>query len=162
MTRPILYISGPYSAGYGRTVADNIAVARRYAVAAANAGWMPFTPHLNTAGFEVDCPEISHEEWIAGDLAILKHLDPATDAMLMLPGWEESRGAVREYHRAVARGIEVIYPVTSPDAIPPAAGRGVCEHYRQVHYETDSRDTCGSGRARCPQGKTCPIRGRCR
>jgi len=64
--RPILYISGPYSAGNGRTVADNIAVARRYAVAAANAGWMPFTPHLNTAGFEVDCPEISHEEWLAG------------------------------------------------------------------------------------------------
>jgi len=27
MTRPILYISGPYSAGNGRTVADNIAVA---------------------------------------------------------------------------------------------------------------------------------------
>jgi len=30
MTRPILYIAGPYSAGNGRTVADNIAVARRY------------------------------------------------------------------------------------------------------------------------------------
>jgi len=68
MTRPILYIAGPYSAGNGRTVADNIAVARRYAVAAAKAGWMPFTPHLNTAGFEIDCPEISHEEWLAGDL----------------------------------------------------------------------------------------------
>ena len=161
MTRPILYISGPYSAGNGRTVADNIVVARRYAVAAANAGWMPFTPHLNTAHFEVDCPDVSHEEWLAGDLAILDRLDPATDAMLLLPDWIESPGAVREYHRAVARGIEVIYPVTSPDAIPPATGRGVCEHYRQVHYETDSRDTCGSGRARCPPGKTCPIRRRC-
>lgn len=29
MTRPILYISGPYSAGNGRTVADNIAIARK-------------------------------------------------------------------------------------------------------------------------------------
>ena len=76
MTRPILYISCPYSAGNGRTVADNIAVARRYAVAAANAGWMPFTPHLNTAHFEVDCPDVSHEEWLAGDLAILSLLDP--------------------------------------------------------------------------------------
>ena len=53
-------------------------------------------------------------------------------------------------------------PPATPEAIPPATGRGVCEHYRQVHYETDSRDTCGSGRARCPAGKTCPIRGRCR
>ncbi len=46
MTRPILYISGPYSAGYGRTIAENIAVARAHAVAAARKGWMPFTPHL--------------------------------------------------------------------------------------------------------------------
>ena len=161
-TRPLLYLSGPYSAGNGRTVAENIAVARAHAVAAARKGWFPFTPHLNTAGFEVDCPGVSHEEWLAGDLAILDRLDPATDAMLMLPDWIESPGAVREYHRAVARGIEVIYPVTSPDAIPPATGRGVCEHYRQVHYETDSRDTCGSGRARCPPEKSCPIRRRCR
>lgn len=160
--RPILYLSGPYTPANGRTVADNIVVARRYAAAAARKGWMPLTPHLNTAHFEEDCPEIPHSAWLAGDLAILDRLDPATDAMLLLPDWIESPGAVREYHRAVARGIEVIYPVTSPDAIPPATGRGVCEHYRQVHYETDSRDTCGSGRARCPQGKTCPIRGRCR
>ncbi len=34
MTRPILYLSGPYSAGHGRSVTDNIAVARAHAVAA--------------------------------------------------------------------------------------------------------------------------------
>ena len=146
MTRPILYISGPYSPANGRTVADNIAVARTHAEAAWRQGWAAICPHLNCAGFEVTCPDVSN---------------PATDAMLLLPDWIESPGAVREYRRAVARGIEVIYPVTSPDAIPPATGRGVCEHYRQVHYETDSRDTCGSGRARCPPGKTCPIRRRC-
>jgi len=162
MTRPILYISGPYSPGNGRTIAENIAIARAHAEAAWRQGWAAFCPHLNTAGFEITCPEIPHSAWLAGDLAILDRLDPATDAMLLLPDWIESPGAVREYHRAVARGIEVIYPVTSPDAIPPATGRGVCEHYQQVHYETDSRDTCGSGRARCPQGKTCPIRRRCR
>ena len=162
MTRPILYISGPYSPGYGRSTEDNIETARTYAVRAWEMGWAAITPHLNTAGFEHLCTGVEHDDWLAGDLAILDRLDPATDAMLLLPGWLESAGAMREYHRAVARGIDVIYPVTSPDAIPPATGRGVCEHYRQVHYETDSRDTCGSGRARCPQGKTCPIRGRCR
>ena len=95
MTRPILYLSGPYSPGNGRTVAENIAVARAHAVAAARKGWFPFTPHLNTAGFEIDCPEISHEEWLDGDLAILDLLDPAVDAVLMLPDWIESPGAVR-------------------------------------------------------------------
>ncbi len=77
MTRPILYISGPYSPGNGRTVAENIAVARSYAVAAARKGWMPFTPHLNTAGFEVDCPEVPNEDWIDGDIAILRLLPRA-------------------------------------------------------------------------------------
>jgi hypothetical protein len=38
VTRPILYISGPYSAGNGRTVTDNIAVARAHAVAAIEMG----------------------------------------------------------------------------------------------------------------------------
>jgi len=160
--RPILYISGPYSPGYGRSTEDNIETARAYAVRAWEMGWAAITPHLNTAGFEHLCTGVGHDDWLAGDLAILDRLDPATDAMLLLPGWLESAGAMREYQRAVARGIEVIYPVTSPDAITPATGRGVCEHYQQVHYETDSRDTCGSGRARCPLGKTCPIRRRCR
>ena len=38
MRPPILYISGPYSPGYGRSTEDIIAVARRYAVAAARKG----------------------------------------------------------------------------------------------------------------------------
>ncbi|MFA7121810.1 MAG: DUF1937 family protein [Bacilli bacterium] len=162
MTRPILYIAGPYSAGHGRSVTDNIAVARRYAVAAAKAGWMPFTPHLNTAGFEIDCPEIPHSAWLDGDLAILDLLDPAVDAVLMLPGWDKSRGATVERQRALVRGLEIFDPPAHSGCIPPAGGRGLCPHYRQVHYETDSRDTCGSPGMQCPDEKTCPIRRRCR
>ena len=119
-TRPILYISGTYSAGNGRTVADNIAVARRYAVAAANAGWMPVTPHLNTAGFEIDCPEISHEEWLAGDIAILRLLPRARAAVLMPPGWEESKGARLERDWAIHLNLEVFDPPATPEEIPPA------------------------------------------
>jgi len=121
MTRPILYIAGPYSAGHGRSVTDNIAVARRYAVAAAEAGWMPFTPHLNTAGFEVDCPEISHAEWLDGDLAILKLLTSDTGAMLLLPHWRQSEGAMLERDWAIHLGLEIIGPVMGPECIPPAA-----------------------------------------
>ena len=121
MTRPILYISGPYSAGHGRTVEDNIAVARRYAVAAANAGWMPFTPHLNTAGFEIDCPEISHQEWLDGDLAILRALSQAGVAVLLLPGWEQSKGARLERDWAIHLNLKVFDPPATPEEIPPTA-----------------------------------------
>jgi len=121
VTRPILYISGPYSAGNGRSTEDNIAIARKYAVAAAKAGWMPFTPHLNTAGFEVDCPEISHEEWLAGDIAILRLLPRARAAVLLLPGWEQSKGARLERDWAIHLNLEIFDPPATPEAIPPAA-----------------------------------------
>jgi len=124
--RPLLYISGPYSTGNGRTVAENIAVARAHAVAAAKKGWMPLCPHLNTAGFEVDCPEISHEEWLAGDITILRSLDPAGAAMLLLPGWEESKGAGLERDWAICLNLEIFEPPATPEAIPPAAAfRGI-------------------------------------
>ena len=121
MTRPILYISGPYSAGNGRTVEENIAVARSYAAAAWRQGWAAFCPHLNTAHFEVDCPEISHKEWLAGDVKILRSLDPADAAVLLLPGWERSKGAQLERDWALHLNLEVFGPPASPEAIPPAA-----------------------------------------
>jgi len=31
------------------------------------------------------------------------------DAIALLPGWEKSKGAMAEYHLAVALGLEVIY-----------------------------------------------------
>jgi hypothetical protein len=74
--RPILYLSGPYTPANGRTTEQHIAVARAHAEAAWRQGWAAFCPHLNCAGFEVTCPDVSHEEWLAGDLAILKHLEP--------------------------------------------------------------------------------------
>jgi len=123
VTRPILYISGPYSAGNGRTVEDNIAVARKYAVAAVKAGWFPFTPHLNTAHFEVDCPDVAHEDWVAGDLAILSRLDPDVDAMLLLSGWTQSKGARLERDWAIHLGLEIIGPVASPEHIPAPGNR---------------------------------------
>ena len=126
MIRPILYISGPYSAGNGRSVEDNIAVARAHAVAAARRGWMPLTPHLNTAHFEVDCPEISNDDWIEGDLAILRLLPRANAAVLMLPGWEGSRGARLERDWAIHLNLEVFDPPTTPEAIPPASIRRRC------------------------------------
>ena len=120
-TRPILYISGPYSPGNGRTVAENIAVARVHAVAAVRNGWFPFTPHLNTAGFEIDCPEISHQEWLDGDLAILRALSQARAAVLLLPGWEQSKGARLERDWAIHLNLEVFDPPATPWDIPPAA-----------------------------------------
>ena len=121
MTRPILYLSGPYSPGNGRSVEDNIAVARKYAVAAVKAGWFPFTPHLNTAHFEDFCPNVSHQEWLDGDLTILRLLPRVRAAVLLLPGWEQSKGARLERDWAIHLNLEVFDPPATPWDIPPAA-----------------------------------------
>lgn len=122
-TRPILYISGPYSAGNGRTVAGNIAVARAHAERAARRGWMPITPHLNTAYFEETCPSLYHDDWLDGDLTILSRLDPDVDAMLLLSGWTQSKGARLERDWAIHLGLEIIGPVASPEHIPAPGNR---------------------------------------
>jgi len=119
--RPLLYICGPYTGMDSEETNNNIAVAREYAIAAARKGWMPFTPHLNTAGFEIDCPEISHQEWLDGDIAILRLLPRARAALLLLPGWEQSKGARLERDWAIHLNLEVFDPPATPEEIPPAA-----------------------------------------
>jgi len=121
--RPLLYISGPYSAGDGRTTVGNIAIARAHAEVAWRRGWAAICPHLNTARFEETCPSLCHDDWLDGDLTIISRLDPYVDAMLLLPGWMQSTGAMREYQRARSRGMEIIYPVASPECIPSPGDR---------------------------------------
>ena len=119
--RPLLYICGPYTGMDSEETNNNISVAREYAVAAAKAGWFPFTPHLNTAHFEVDCPEVPNEDWIDGDLAILRLLPRARAAVLLLPGWEQSKSARLERDWAIHLNLEVFDPPATPEEIPPAA-----------------------------------------
>jgi len=178
MTRPILYISGPYSAGNGRTVEENIAVARSYAAAAWRQGWAAFCPHLNTAYFETLCPEIPHSDWIDGDITILRMLNPCRAAMLMLPNWQESAGARLERDWAINLNLEVFAAPEMPDAIPIAAAFlggpamtkprpddeiSPCPHYTRAIVGVGACvDICGTTATQCPPRKTCQIQRRCR
>lgn len=138
--RPILYLAGPYTRIEERTVADNIATAREFAIAAVKAGWFPFTPHLNTAGFEEECPDVPHRDWVEGDLSILDSLDPETSAVLMLPGWKESPGAWVEYVHAKARGMIIFVDATEPAHIPSAWHLNA---YREFQRELESQKDKG-------------------
>lgn len=155
MSRPILYLSGPYTATEGQTVADNIEVARQFAVLAWRAGWAAFCPHLNTAHFEDHC-DLAHADWLDGDLAIIERMDPDRDAMMMLPGWTASQGALQERSAALKRGIRVFQHLP----LPPEQGAERCTYFRRMHYERCSYDMCASPATTCPPGVTCPIRRR--
>lgn len=104
----LLYLAGPFSAPEGdpdplHTVNENITAASRIALEAARAGWMPVCPHKNSAGFEHT--EIPAAFWYEGDIALMLRCD----AVLMLPGYERSKGALAELDTAKAAGMGVYY-----------------------------------------------------
>lgn len=74
--KPILYISGPYSAETRIERQKNVYNATvRYIEALKSGEWWAICPHTMTNDMEVHVPEMPHEEWIASDIAILAKCD---------------------------------------------------------------------------------------
>jgi len=113
----ILYISGPFSripSGFDEYhgIEENILTASRYTLLAARKGWAPFCPHKNTAGFQ-HVKDINYEFWMEVCLTFVRK----SDAILMLPRWEKSQGAVLEHDTALLLGIPIYYGVNGvPEA----------------------------------------------
>lgn len=102
----IVYISGKYSGD----VPENIAVARKVAIEVWEKGMVALCPHLNTAHFEADC-SASYDDYLIGDIQLLARCD----AILMLPNWQESNGACKEYEYARNNAIPVYYYPVLPE-----------------------------------------------
>lgn len=99
----IVYTAGPYSASAGvGSVNDNIARARAAAVQLWNAGYTVICPHMNTEHLEL-FTNLKNSEFVDRDLEIVERCD----AVVMLPFWEQSRGAVRELEHAKSKGLQV-------------------------------------------------------
>jgi len=81
-------------------------------IAAENAllcrGWAPFNPAKDLLNFLVAGPSCDLTPFIEPcDLAWLE----VCDAILMLPGWETSKGAVIEHQRAAELGMPIYYSI---------------------------------------------------
>lgn len=96
----LIYVAGPYR---GKThdersfneIEANIRRAEAVAIALWDKGYGVFCPHLNTCHFEVKSSAPA-ELYLEADLRMLS----ACDAILMLPGWEQSAGACKERFKA--------------------------------------------------------------
>jgi len=89
----IIYIAGKYSGD----IDANIQAAREVAEQLWAAGDAVICPHTNTAHFV----QATYEQYLRGDLLILSRCD----AIVMLPGWEESNGARGELRFACLHNI---------------------------------------------------------
>lgn len=95
-----IYIAGPMT-GYPDC---NFAAFHAAAERLAQAGWKVFNPAENFGGRK----DLPREAYLRLDLAMLAQCD----AIAMLPGWEDSRGAKLEYFVASELGCAVIDAVT--------------------------------------------------
>lgn len=100
----IVYVAGKYSGETPDDITANIDAARKVAIQLWENGHAALCPHLNTAHFENDCA-CQYIDYLEGDFKLLARCD----AILMLTGWEDSRGAVGEHTFAKERGIPVYY-----------------------------------------------------
>ena len=108
----IVYTAGPYKEIKNSqgviviTKKHNLKVARTIAVELWNEGYTVICPHLNTRNFEY-YTSLTNKAFVERDLEIVAKVD----ALVMLPNWSLSKGALKEMDYAESLGIPVcIWP----------------------------------------------------
>lgn len=98
----ILYTAGPYRAPSIWGIHLNIESAKISARELWLKGHAVICPHANSAF--MDGPDTDHL-FLGGDLQLLAHCD----GIVMLPGWESSKGATAELAFARDHGLKVYF-----------------------------------------------------
>lgn len=97
----VLYIAGPYSAKTREEIQQNINIAEQVGKAVLKAGFVPLIPHRISAHWdddpEFDLAEWDHAAWL--DRFCLPLLEKC-DGILMIDGWQLSKGATIEFEHA--------------------------------------------------------------
>ena len=102
------YLASPYTHANPGVRQDRYWAAVKKAAELMRGGECVFSPiaHTHEIGMLLD-NSVSHEFWMAQDKAILRHADKL--AVLMIDGWDASRGVREEIEIATAIGIPVEY-----------------------------------------------------
>ncbi len=112
--KPILYISGPYSATTTMDRQKNVhRAAERYIATLKSGEWWAVCPHTMTNEMEIHVPEMPHEEWIASDIALLARCDAIWADYL---NHKESVGTRLELAWAMMAGMPIHLGVWVPPA----------------------------------------------
>ena len=94
----LVYVAGPFRATNSWEIEQNIRRAETLALEVWKAGAACICPHANTRYFQGSCLD---NVWLEGDLEMVRRCD----ALLMVPGWQNSVGSVAEHALAKSRGI---------------------------------------------------------
>lgn len=100
----VIYVAGPYRSTCEWELEGFLRHAEDVSLKLWKEGWAVICPHKNTAHFG-GALGIPDNTWLMGYLEILKRCD----AICMLKGWEDSKGAQAEMALAKVRGLSVLY-----------------------------------------------------
>jgi hypothetical protein len=96
----VVYVAGRFRGKTAWHVAENVRAAEQVGYHVAAAGAMPLIPHANTAHFD---GTMTAEFWLEGTMELLRRCD----AVMMVPGWLDSKGALAERAEAQRIGLPV-------------------------------------------------------
>jgi hypothetical protein len=102
MTGVLVYVSGPITATEHGTVEEHVAAALRVYLALVTRGVPAVCPHLSA--LYPSAWALGWDTWMAYDCAVI---DRCTH-VLLVPGWETSRGARAEKAYAEQIGVRVL------------------------------------------------------
>ena len=122
----LVYLAGPIRPKGDQTLESNINNAKSIALELWKKGYTVISPHANS-----DLPitladkEVEALRWLNGDLDIIARCD----AVVVLPGWEESAGTKGEIEFAKERNIPITYypdlpEISSTELLRPKQVRG--------------------------------------
>lgn len=96
------YVAGPYSPTSEMSVEQNIENARNVASELRKAGMVAVVPHLESLGCE---EALDYEGWMNHSFG----LQDLCQCIVMVNGWDHSKGAIQEYGRARDNGQKVFF-----------------------------------------------------
>jgi len=102
----IAFVSGKYRAATISGTVANIRAAEECARELWAMGYSVICPHANSALMDGIAGD---SVFLDGYLEMLRRLDPATDIVVALKGWQQSPGAVAEFALAAELGLPIEY-----------------------------------------------------
>ena len=105
----MIYISGAITAKTKKDWSLNLLAGRKAAIELCKLRIPYFSPHLSTWEFEQE-PDLNHITW-QDYMDIDYDIISRCSGMLMMYGWENSKGAVLERQFAIDHGIPVFYSI---------------------------------------------------
>jgi hypothetical protein len=97
-----VYIAGKFRGPNAWEIEQNIRAAEVVGMEVAKLGAAPVIPHANTRFFH---GTITDDFWLAATMALLERCD----AVMLVPGWPDSKGALAEIERAMQLGLPIFY-----------------------------------------------------